>query len=146
MEPSTKSDWQIANERARAEMKRNEEILREYRATHKPTPSEQGRLNIQITARRWFDKKWGNTYHSVSVRVDLEEGELYSARNPFEYGYGDGYLQTAFALLQEGGIFPKTGRRLNGFDTDYSEFLDAMREKKHNFYVSVSDVSRKKDL
>lgn len=141
-----KSGWQIARERALAEIENNKKILAEYRATHAPTLSEQKCLDITITARRWFARTYGNTYHSVTVTVGMGQSVEFRAREPYAYGYGEQYLQTAFSLLQAGGIFPKTERRLNGFDVDYSEFLDAMREKKHNFYINVSDVARKRDL
>lgn len=51
--------------------------------------------NITIIGRRWFDRKYGNTYHSVSVWVDGE----FIGKNPYEYGYGDHYIQSAFVIL-----------------------------------------------
>lgn len=49
----------------------------------------------RILARRWFDKKNGNTYHSV--RVIMIDGSERCVS--FEYGYGDAYLQTAAQQL-----------------------------------------------
>ena len=99
--------------------------------------------NITISARRWFDKINGNTYHSVDVYANGK----FIGRNPFEYGYGEGYLVTAHKILQDKGIYKKTDDRLkSGMDKDYYDFIKDKREHRHKFVVVVSDVSRKKDL
>lgn len=89
---------------------------------------------IQIIGKRWFQKGPGNTYHSVDVYVNNE----LVGRKDFTYGYGDHYLQTARALLQEKYELPE------GFHE-----RDAIwRLEDHGIKVlyDVSDVSRKKDL
>jgi len=97
--------------------------------------------NITISARRWFDGN--NTYHSVDVYANGK----HMGREPFEFGYGEGYLQTAHEILQKAGIYNKTDERLkSGMDKDYYEFLMDKREHRNKFVVIVSDVSRKKDL
>ena len=99
--------------------------------------------NITISARRWFDKINGNTYHSVDVYANGK----HVGQEPFEYGYGEGYLQTAHKLLQEAGIYKKTGERLkSGMGKDYYDFMMDKREHRDKFVVIVSDVARKKDL
>ncbi len=99
--------------------------------------------NITISARRWFDKVNGNTYHSVDVYANGK----HIGRKPFEYGYGEGYLQTAHKILQEKGIYKKTGERLkSGMGKDYYEFMQDMRKDRNKFVKIVSDVSKKKDL
>ena len=99
--------------------------------------------NITISARRWFDGTAGNTYHSVDVYANGK----HIGSNPFEYGYGEGYLQTAHKILQDVGIYKKTGKRLkSGMQSDYHEFMMDKREHRNKFVVVVSDVSRKKDL
>jgi hypothetical protein len=98
---------------------------------------------ITIAARRWFDRRYGNTYHSVSVWVDGE----HIGRVDMAYGYGEQYLQSAHDLLMAKGFYPKTGVMLaSGFQADYSGFLDDMRENRNRFVVTCSDVARKKDL
>lgn len=104
--------------------------------------AEQHRPRITIIGRRWFQRTYGNTYHSVSVIVDGTN----IGRVPFMYGYGDQYIQTAFSILQDKGIYPKTGERRNGFEVDYSRFLDDMRNHRDRFTITVSDVARQKDL
>ena len=98
---------------------------------------------ISINARRWFDKTYGNTYHSVSVHVDGE----FVAYAPFQYGYGEQYMQTAHQILQNKGFYPRTNKRLkSGVSEDWYNFCQDKRNKKHAFIISCSDVGRKKDL
>ena len=97
--------------------------------------------NITISARRWFDGN--NTYHSVDVYANGK----HIGREPFEYGYGEQYLDTAHKILQKEGIYKKTGKSLkSGMKADYYDFLQDKRAHKDKFVVIVSDVSRKKDL
>ena len=95
-----------------------------------------------IIARRWFDKKNGNTYHSVEV---YDDNNKLIGKTPFEYGYDEHYLQTAHEILQKEGHYPKTDNRLaNGLNEDYHQFLNDVGHGK--FLVSCTDVGRKKDL
>ena len=97
---------------------------------------------ITIIGKRWFDRVYGNTYHSVVVYVNGESiGKI-----PFQYGYDEGYIQSAFALLQDKGFYPKTEKRTNGMSDDWSAFCDDRRNFRNKFVITVSDVSRKKDL
>jgi len=99
--------------------------------------------NITISARRWFDKINGNTYHSVDVYANGE----HIGQEPFRYGYGEQYLDTAHEILQKAGIYKKTDERLkSGMDKDYYDFLMDKREHRDKFVVVVSDVARRKDL
>jgi hypothetical protein len=99
--------------------------------------------NITISARRWFDKINGNTYHSVDVFVNGK----HVGNKPFEYGYDEMYLQTAHKILQDAGVFKKTDKRLqSGMDKDYYDFMMDMREHRDKYVKVVSDVARKKDL
>lgn len=98
---------------------------------------------ITIDARRWRDRINGNTYHSVAVYVD---GKLVGVK-PFEYGYGEQYLQTAHEVLQEAGVFPKTGEQLSsGMGKDYYDFSSYTRANRDKFVIIVNDVSARKDL
>lgn len=98
---------------------------------------------IQIIGRRWFDRINGNTYHSVEVYQDNK----LVGRNPFAYGYDEHYLTTAHMILQEAGIYPKTDERLpSGCGKDEYDFRMDMRNNRDKFLISVTDVSRKRDL
>lgn len=89
---------------------------------------------ISITGRRWFDRSAGNTYHSVLVVVN---GQVIGVEN-FKYGYDEGYLQTAWALIWE-KFKPCKGLK--------PTFLPWWQLKEfYRINQTVSDVSRKKDL
>lgn len=50
---------------------------------------------IDINAREWFDKANGNSYFSARVTLDYGTESEQSFVLPFQYGYGDMYLQAA---------------------------------------------------
>lgn len=84
---------------------------------------------LRIEGRRWFQKSAGNTYHSVRIFANNEQ----LAYIPFEYGYGDRYLQTAIDWLKAEKLIPADAGIY-----DLRETLDAT-------YKAI-DVDRKKDL
>ncbi len=86
-------------------------------------------MGLHIDAKRWFQKTYGNTYHSVRILRDGHE-PIYL---PFQYGYGEQWLQTAIDYLRANG-FPQAE-----YGTRY------LREVLGGTY-SVSDVARRKDL
>jgi|ERR1051325_1424784 hypothetical protein len=90
---------------------------------------------ITIIGKRWFQKTYGNTYHSVRILVNGEE----VAFNPFTYGYENHYLQTAGTMLQELYDLP------NSIDTQYFHVY-RLQDAGMKLNVQVSDVERKKDL
>lgn len=86
---------------------------------------------LHIEGRRWFQKTYGNTYHSVTIHRDGQQ----IAHKDFEYGYGDQYLQTALTLLKTAGLVP--------IDAPYGTRY--LREALGASW-SVTDVARKRDL
>lgn len=89
--------------------------------------------NFHIEGRRWFDKTYGNTYHTV--RIFQEGKELVYI--PFTYGYGEQYLQTAIDWL--------IANNLMGLDLHFSPNTRKLREEMGASW-SVIDVTRKRDL
>jgi hypothetical protein len=85
---------------------------------------------LHIEARRWFQRLYGNTYHSVRI---FSGGKL-AVVIPFEYGYGEQWLQTAYEWLIANGIAEP-----GSYGTQH------LREVLHGTY-SVIDVTRKGDL
>lgn len=83
---------------------------------------------LEIFGKRWFQKSYGNTYHTTTVIVNGEE-----FKSSIKYGYGNAYLQTAADLL-----------RVNGYEVpeDNGEAFHTLCKYPH----SVEDVGRKKDL
>lgn len=88
-------------------------------------------MTLLIEGRRWFQRTYGNTYHSVRI---YEDGALLASL-PYQYGYGDGYLQTALDWLKANGKAPADAP----YGTRY------LREELGATWT-VSDVTRKKDL
>lgn len=88
-------------------------------------------MSLHIEGRRWFQRGPGNTYHSVRI---FKDGELIITL-PYQYGYGDGFLQTAIDWLKENKLIPSNAE----YGTRY------LREELHGTY-SVIDVTRKGDL
>lgn len=83
-----------------------------------------------IQGRRWFQKSYGNTYHSVEI-TDLNTGE-FLVKISGVYGYGDQYRQTAIKWLEE-----NRGVKYEWSNYEYN--------KKH-FFFNVVDVERERDL
>lgn len=65
-------------------------------------PEDEYPITIHVEGRRWFDRTYGNTYHSVKVYADGETVGVVG----MSYGYGDQYLETAYELLQRKGVLP----------------------------------------
>ena len=86
---------------------------------------------LHIEGRRWFQRTYGNTYHTARI---FKDGRLIHT-TPIEYGYGDCYLQTALGWLKANGHAPADAR----YGTQY------LRDELGGTY-SVIDVQRKGDL
>jgi hypothetical protein len=85
-----------------------------------------------VRARKWFQKTYGNTYHSVRIFVNGEKiGE-----NLFSYGYGEQYKDTALKILVDTGIVPENILKMASYE---------IREK-YNISWDVMDVKTKKEL
>ncbi len=87
---------------------------------------------IHIEGRRWFQKSFGNTYHSVRI---FQGGEQIACIGE-TYGYDYHFLQTAGKWLSENG-YPEL--KTQSLGTLY------LRETLGGSY-SVIDVEREKDL
>lgn len=83
---------------------------------------------LKIYGRRWFQKSYGNTYHTVTVIVNGEE-----MKSGITYGYGNHYLQTAADMLRNAGY---------DIPEDNGEAYAMMTKYDHD----AEDVKRKKDL
>lgn len=83
---------------------------------------------LKIYGRRWFQKSYGNTYHTVTVIVNGEE-----MKSGITYGYGNHYLQTAADMLRNAGYdIPENNGEAYAMMTKYDH--------------DAEDVKRKKDL
>lgn len=86
---------------------------------------------LHIESRRWFGRTYGNTYHSVRIWADGKQ----IASLPYQYGYGEQWLQTALDWLRSQKLIPQG----DNYGTMY------LRETLGGTY-SVIDVTRKGDL
>lgn len=86
--------------------------------------------NYKIICKRWFQKSYGNTYHSAYVYTD--EGKLLGSVVG-AYGYGDHCLQTASDILRK---HLKSKSKKN-----YWQFL-----KFKKCIYEIHDVKRERDL
>lgn len=83
---------------------------------------------LKIYGKRWFQKSYGNTYHTVTVIVNGEE-----MKSGITYGYGNHYLQTAADMLRNVGYdIPENNGEAYAMMTKYEH--------------EATDVKRKKDL
>lgn len=97
---------------------------------------------LEIIGRRWFQKSYGNTYHSFQILID----DVQVAYVKGVYGYGDHYRETAFQWLEANGYLPEQPRNEHtnarvGFYREHAE--------KYGYAPTVFrvfDVERKRDL
>lgn len=85
-----------------------------------------------IEGYRWFDKTYGNTYHTVII-TDLNTGEVVHKSPTMVYGYGEQWRDTAYDVLKEKGKVKEEDR-----------FNHALNRKR--FIYRQTDVDRKRDL
>ena len=102
--------------------------------------------SLHISARRWCQRTYGNTYHKVTVYVNGET--LRSVQE--EYGGGDGFLSTAQTLLERAGYNTKLAPVCSELDPKGrfgKRYLTTLhlRETLHGTY-DVADVARQKDM
>lgn len=96
-------------------------------------------MHITIHGRRWFQRSYGNTYHTVSVEIDGKH--VFTSEK--QYGYGDQYLQTAFDWLDQSGLVPVRKSYANGGHEAHWQWSERTGITYSNI---VSDVERQKDL
>lgn len=85
-----------------------------------------------VEGRKWFDRINGNTYHSVTV-TDVQTGKVVF-HDPFTYGYGDQWRQTAYDGLVELKL------------VDAKDRFNHEKNRKRFIYVGGEYVNRKRDL
>jgi len=100
----------------------------------------KGRL--RIVARRWFNKRTGNTYHSCEVEHD---GELVERVTEVQGGEKM-FLQTALVILQKHDLWPVDEERVGGMRKDAIAFLRWLQENHERVEVLCFDVTKKREL
>jgi len=92
---------------------------------------------IHINGKRWFDRRNGNTYHSVKAWAD---GKFLMACQ-YAYGYGDQYMQTVQGWLETQGW--KFERYSSGMLQTLNDYC---QQHGITLIADVADVGRKSDL
>lgn len=105
----------------------------------KPKRKRKPRV-IHISGKRWFQRTYGNTYHSYKIWID---GELVHYM-PYAYGYGDQYLDNAWKWLAENNMLWGQPEKFRYGGLEAPRFY--CQRKNIKFAYDVSDVEREKDL
>lgn len=112
---------------------------------------------VSVTGKRWFQRSYGNTYHSVSVHalVSFDVADRLGANKygntcgdvwidlgyvGFAYGYDRGFEQTALSILIEAVSDSPQDWKQNAYACQVATALNVP------YSENVYDVSRKKDL
>ena len=93
--------------------------------------------SVVFFGRRWFNKRTGNVYHTVSVYADGK----FLEKSMIKYGYGDAYIQTGLEILQKHGYFDPDFE--DGFG--YASFMRWVSEYERAIF-EVADVECKLNL
>lgn len=67
---------------------------------------------IDINAKEWFDKTYGNSYFSANITINFGMKTEKSFSMPFQYGYGDHYIDMAFQELKKKGFIKNANERM----------------------------------
>lgn len=95
--------------------------------------------SLTVIGRRWFQKLYGNTYHTAQIIVD---GEIVHT-TPAMYGYGNHYEQSAAKALEISGHV-ELEQRQKGIAP---ESLFSWCDRNGVAYEAIAiDVDRKRDL
>ncbi len=95
--------------------------------------------SITIIGRRWFQRTYGNTYHTAEIFVNGQRVH----KTAEKYGYSDWqYQETAMQWLEKFGY-----ARRRKYDNGGHEPARIWAERAGiQFSSSVSDVARERDL
>ena len=61
---------------------------------------------IDVQAKEWFDKVNGNSYFSAIITLNFGLIDQKTINVPFQYGYGDYYLDSALQQLKTENYLP----------------------------------------
>ena len=68
---------------------------------------------IDVNVKEWFDKVNGNSYFSGIITLNYEMADSVDISMPFQYGYGEHYVDMANQTLMKSGYIPEV-RHENG--------------------------------
>ncbi len=97
---------------------------------------------IDINAKEWFDKANGNSYFSGVVTVNFGMKNQKEYEMPFQYGYGDHYIDMGNQLMIKAGLI-KSIRNSNG---SYTALWRYCRENNIILRTNKQENCKKRDL
>ncbi len=65
---------------------------------------------IDIQAKEWFDKVNGNSYFAGVITVNYSKDDEMIFKMPFQYGYGEQYIQNALTMLKDSNLINTTSK------------------------------------
>ncbi|MFA5323714.1 MAG: hypothetical protein WC373_13665 [Smithella sp.] len=92
--------------------------------------------SITVIGRRWFQRTYGNTYHTAQIIVD----GVTIHKTPKQYGYDNQYAYTAFQWLKDNKIIPLPE------EEHASHWRHIRDDLKIQYEYFAFDVPREKDL
>ena len=97
---------------------------------------------LDINAKEWFDKINGNSYFSCVITLDYGTSEAKEYKLPFQYGYGDHYIDASNQYLIENKII-KGKRHNNG---SYSPLWQYCKDNKIVLRTNKQENCKKREL
>lgn len=97
---------------------------------------------IDIQAKEWFDKVNGNSYFSATIAINYGTKTEKTYYLPFQYGYGDHYIDMANQYLINEKII-KGKRYENG---SYSPLWQYCKNNKIILRTSKKENCKKRDV
>lgn len=94
--------------------------------------------NVTIIGRRWFQRTYGNTYHTAQVIID---GREVGTTAP-QYGYGDQYIYSGFDLMTAQGLDTPARHTNGGREATWTW----ARREGIELLCQAIDVARERDL
>ena len=88
---------------------------------------------VDVKAKEWFDKTYGNSYFSMYITINLGRKDEYWFYVPMQYGSGDHYMYMALkAIKKELGAFKKA-KAPNSYHRVYDQYnVIASHSKQEN--------------
>lgn len=92
---------------------------------------------IDIQAKEWFDKTYGNSYFSAQVTINYGLKSAVSWGLPYQYGYGEQYIHEAFKSIR---------KKLNIKVDEHTQLWRYCEENKIILRTSKQTGCKKKEL
>ena len=98
---------------------------------------------IDVNAKEWRDRTYGNSYFSAVVTINYKMKDMTSFKIPFQYGYGDHFIDIANQQLHKKGYIFNPRRGINKIRIPLWQYCE-----DHNIILRTTKTvgCRKRDL